>query len=636
MKNYLALVLLVISTSFTAMAQSKKALKYFNKARVEVRENNVESALDNLDKALKDTPGYLEALLFKADLLKQLGRADETIPLYEKAIAGGAPYYVYLFFGEALFDSKEYSRSIEALKKYAESPQATRKYLDKANELISNSEFALKATQEAKPYNPQNLGSKVNSHKMEYFPSISADGLTLVFTHRDPHSEDRGDEDFWFTTRDSVNAPWKIAAPVGGQLNTRLNEGAQSISASGNVIFFAACERPEGMGSCDIYASFLQGNNTYSKPFNLGPNVNSAMWESQPSISSDGKTLYFVRGAGSTARNIEIMYSTLNEKGQWTEAKKVEGSINTGGQDVSPFIHFDNQSLYFASNGHPGMGELDFFVSRRQPDGTWGEPQNLGYPINTAGSEFSLIVAPDGKTGFFASDNIEGGMGLLDLYSFELPEEARALEIAYIRGKVINKKTKEPVSAEIIFNDLDKNLAVLTDNSGRDGNYFSVLPGNSDYGLSIQKKGFLFYSKNFSLSNQSAEKAYVLNVELIPIEVGEKVKLENIFFGFDSFELEDRSSAELNTIISFLKENPGVKISIEGHTDNEGSSAYNKSLSENRAKSVFIYLTENGIDKGRLSYKGFGDSMPVSTNDTEEGRALNRRTEVKITSIAPQ
>ncbi len=416
-------------------------------------------------------------------------------------------------------------------------------------------------------------------------------------------------------------------------LNTRLNEGAQSLSASGNVIFFAACERPEGKGSCDIYASFLQGDNTYSKPLNLGPNINTALWESQPSISSDGKTLYFVRGAGSTARDIEIMYSTLSERGQWSEAKKVEGLINTPGQDVSPFIHFDNQSLYFASNGHPGMGELDFFVSRRQADGTWGEPQNLGYPINTAGAEFSLIVAPDGKTGFFASDNIDGGFGRLDLYSFELPEESRALEIAYIRGKVINKKTREPIAAEIQFSDLEKNKAVLTDNSGRDGNYFSVLPGNSDYGLSIQKKGFLFYSKNFSLSNQSAEKAYVLNVELIPIEVGERVKLENIFFGFDSYELEDRSFAELTTIINFLKENPGVTISVEGHTDNEGSSSYNKSLSENRAKAVYTYLAEQGIDKSRLSYKGFGDSQPVSTNDTEEGRALNRRTEVKITSV---
>ncbi len=632
MNTFKILAFLLLFTAGAAHAQSKKAVKYFNKAREEVRDNNFNGALSNLDKALADSPDYLDALLFKADLLKRAGQPEKTIPLYERALSAGAPFYVYLFFGQALFEAKEYERAVEALTMYTESPKASRKYLEQAEELIANSEFAIKATANAKPYNPVNLGNKVNSREMEYFPSISADGLTLVFTHRDPDA-DQGDEDFWFSTRDSVNGPWKKARPVEGQLNTRLNEGAQSLSASGNLIIFAACERPEGMGSCDIYASFLQGDNTFSKPMNLGPNINSAMWESQPSISSDGRTLYFVRGAGSTARNIDIMYSTLSERGQWSEAKKLEGPINTSGQDVSPFIHFDNQSLYFASNGHPGMGELDFFVSRKQPDGSWGEPQNLGYPINTAGAEFSLIVSPDGKTGFFASDNIEGGFGRLDLYSFELPEESRALEIAYITGKVTNKKTKEPIAAEIQFSDLDKNMVVLTDNSGRDGTYFSVLPGNSDYGLSIQKKGFLFYSKNFSLSTESAERAFVLNVELIPIEVGESVKLENIFFGFDSYTLEDRSFAELNTIIHFLQENPTVKISIEGHTDNEGSSAYNKSLSENRAKSVYTYLAEKGIDKTRLSYKGFGDSQPVSTNDTEEGRALNRRTEVKITSI---
>ncbi len=615
-----------------ASAQSKRALKYFNKAREEMRGNNINGALEDLDKALDDSPEYVDALLFKADILLRTGRAQETIPLYEKALSSGAPYYVNLFYGRALFETGKYEQAIAALQKYAESPQATKKYLDQVNEMIANSRFALKATANPKAYQPQNLGPKVNSRAMEYFPSISADGLTLVFTHRDPTAE-QSDEDFWIARRDSVNGPWHQATSLRGQLNTRLNEGAQSLTSSGNVIFFAACERPEGLGSCDIYASFYQGNGSYSKPMNLGPKINSALWESQPSISSDGRTLYFVRGAGSTARNLELYYSTLSEDGYWSEAKKIEGLVNTPEKETSPFIHFDNQSLYFSSNGHPGMGDLDFFVSRRQPDGSWGEPQNLGYPINTSGQEFSLIVAPDGKTGFFSSDNIEGGFGLLDLYSFELPEESRALEIAYIKGRVTNKKTGEAVAAEIEFSDLDQNKVILTENSGKDGRYFSVLPGNSDYALSIQKKGFLFYSKNFSLKTESAERAYVLDVELIPIEVGERVKLENIFFDYDSYKLQDRSFSELNTIYNFLIENPDVKISIEGHTDNQGTAAYNKSLSENRAKSVYTYLLEKGIDKGRLSYKGFGDSQPVAGNETEAGRALNRRTEIKITEI---
>lgn len=633
MKNSgLLFILLILFVGVgTLQAQSGRAKKLYENARQDIRADDYQGALENLDKALEKEPEYIEALLFKADILQRLGKPEETLDLYKKALESGAPYYVNLFYGQALFSTGNYQEAIVALERYNASPQTSPKYVAQANEMILNSQFALKAMSKPKDYSPENLGPKVNSRDMEYFPSISADGLTLVFTHRNPEGQ-RSDEDFWVTTRDSVTGPWKKAEPLRGKLNTTLNEGAQSITSNGNVIFFAACERREGLGSCDIYASYYEGNGSYSEPVNLGPKINSALWESQPSISSDGRTLYFVRGGSSTARNIEIMYSTLTERG-WTEAKKIPGKVNTNGQEVSPFIHFDNRSLYFSSNGHPGMGDLDFFVSRRQADDTWGEPQNLGYPINTAGQEFSLIVAPDGKTGFFSSDNIENGFGRLDLFSFELPEESRAEEIAYIRGKVTNKKTGEPISAEIEFSDLDKNEVVLTEKSSKNGKYFSVLPSNSDYGLSIQKKGFLFYSKNFSLATQSVERAFELNVELIPIEVGERVKLENIFFGFDSYKLQERSFSELGTIEHFLKENPGVTITIEGHTDNEGTSAYNKNLSQSRAKSVYDYLVEKGISKERLSYNGFGDSQPIATNDTEEGRALNRRTEVKITGV---
>ena len=617
--------------SASSLSQSKKSFKYFNSAREEIRNNNYDKAIDDLQKAIDDSPDFIEAILFKADLHKELGEGDKALLLYKQALDNNGPYYVNLFYGEALFKEQHYEEAIVYLERYAQNPRATQKYLGKANSLIGNCRFAISAIQDPKPYDPLNLGNKVNSGAMEYFPSISADGNTLVFTHRDPYG-DPSDEDFWFTERDSSDAPWSRAKALPGHLNTTLNEGAQSITSNGKVIFFAACERPEGQGSCDIYASFFTRQGLWSKPLNLGKNINTAMWESQPSISSDGRTIYFVRGKNSFDRNIDIYYSTL-EKGGWSPARKIPGLVNTEFQETSPFIHFDNQTLYFSSNGHPGMGDLDFFVSHRKEDGSWGKPENLGYPINTGGQEFSLIVAPDGKTGYFSSDNIEGGFGLLDLYSFQLPEEAQAVEIAYIKGKVTNKKTGELVDAVIEFSDLEQNKVILLENSGKDGHYFSVLPGNSDYGLSVQQKGFLFYSKNFSLKTQSSERAFELNVELIPIEVGEKVKLENIFFGFDSYEIEEKSYSELTTIENFLKENPTVMISIEGHTDDEGSSEYNKSLSTNRAKSVYSYLVEKGIEASRLSYKGFGDSMPVAENDTEEGRAQNRRTEIKITGI---
>ena len=627
-KNILIALLLCIFSGM-ASGQSKKAMRHFEDAREDIADEDFGDALEELADALEDSPDYVEALLLKADVHKKLGEDEKSLPLYEKAIQSGAPYYVLLFYGETLFHTANYAKAVEPLEAYINHPRANPRYSQDAREMVKSARFAAQAKQKPVEYNPQNLGPKVNTNFMEYFPSISADGQTLVFTHRKTEGEST-DEDFWVTEMDTATGEWQKARPLRGFLNTRLNEGAQSISSNERTIFFAACDRPGGKGSCDIYASFDQGDGEWSRPINLGGQINSTLWESQPSISADGRTLYFVRGKNSFDKNIEIYYSTLSEDGRWSKAERIPGKVNTQQQETSPYIHFDNQSLYFSSNGHPGMGDLDFFVSRRQPDGSWGEPQNLGFPINTTGQEFSLIVAPDGKTGYFSSDALDGGMGMLDLYSFELPEETRAVEIAYIRGKVINKNTREPLSARIEFSDLENGKLVHQETSNRRGQYFSVLPGNTDYGLSIQKPGFLFYSKNFSLSTETADKAHVLNVELVPIEVGKTVKLENVFFEFDSYQLEEKSYSELNSLKEFLMENPEVKINIEGHTDSEGNTAYNKNLSENRAKSVYNYLVSKGIGEDRLSYEGFGDEQPVATNQTEEGRALNRRTEIKI------
>ena len=384
------------------------------------------------------------------------------------------------------------------------------------------------------------------------------------------------------------------------------------------------------MGSCDIYASFLQKDGSWSEAVNLGPKINSVMWESQPSISSDGKTLYFVRGRSGNSQNIDIYYSTLDDQGRFSEAQPIKGKVNTPAQEQSPYIHFDNQHLYFSSNGHPGMGGQDFFVSERQPDGSWGEPKNLGYPINTPKEEFSLIVAPDGKTGYFSSDGLSDNIGSTDLYSFTLPEESQARQIAYIEGVVSNQKTKEKLDAHLIFSRLDSNTIALEENTKGDGYYFTVLPSGIDYALTIEKPGFLFYSKNFSLSQVNADKAYRLDVELIPIEADKRVKLENVFFAYDSYKILPTSYPELDQIVNFLKDNPTVKVRLEGHTDNQGGAAYNKTLSLNRAKAVVSYLKEKGIESSRMEADGFGAEKPVASNDTEEGRALNRRTELVI------
>lgn len=621
-------LLFLLLTGHLAFAQSNSATRDFEKARVHARSNEFGDALEDLNDAIEDSPDFINAYLFKAEILQRLDRKEEALKVYEASFAHQPPYYVSLYYGRLLFELGQYAEAEKALNNYAQSPEAKPKYLAEVNQMMKSIAFAKTALKNPKPYNPKNLGSKVNSEQLEYFPSISADGNTLVFTHRSLVGPEQ-DEDFWVTIRDSAGAKWQQAQKIRGFLNTPDNEGAQSLSADGQVIFFAGCNRPDGFGSCDIYASFLQPDGSWGKAINLGPTVNTGRWESQPSISSDGLTLYFVRGRDGTDRNLDIYESKFTRNG-WTKAERVEGDINTDAQETSPYIHFDNQSLYFSSNGHPGMGDLDFFVSRKLPDGKWGKPQNLGHPINTSAQEFSLIVGPDGKTGFFSSDAIDSGYGKLDLYEFSLPDSVQAKPVAYLRGKVIDKKTREPLSALIEFSDLDDSSFTFDKASNREGEFYAVLPAFSEYALSISKQGYLFYSQNFKLKNQGKEEALFLLIELIPIEVGQSVKLENVFFDFDSYKLQQRSFTELEKVVGFLNTNPQVEVSIEGHTDNQGSDAYNKELSSNRAQAVFEYLKTKGIAESRMRFEGFGASKPIAENTTEEGRALNRRTEMRI------
>lgn len=614
-------------------AQSKKSIKLFEKAKEADKEGLSQKALEYLDRAIEKSPEYVEAYLFAADIHRTEENFNKAIFYYESLLKNQeVPYYFYLFYGETLFEIGEYDKAILAFKEYLKSNKAASRYKEKVRTYIANCEFSIEAISKPKPFNPLNLGELVNSENMEYFPSISADGNALVFTYRAPN-ENKSDEDFFISLRDTNTGEWTQSRPAAGFLNTQLNEGAQSITSDGNIIYFAACERQEGFGSCDIYASFYKGNGQWSKAINLGPNINSRVWDTQPSISSDGKTLYFVRASHGRSKNKDIYYAQLQKDGKWGKAKKLEGPINTPGSETSPFIHFDNKTLYFSSDGHPGLGNLDFFVSRKKEDGSWGKPENLGYPINSNEDDFSLIVSPDGKTGYFSSERLKGNIGMQDLYSFTLPLESRAIEIAYIKGKITNKLTGQPISAQIEFSELQSSETILLEQSNRAGNYFSVLPGNADYGLNIQKKGFLVYSKNFSLSEENVRKAYVLNVKLIPIAVDQKVKLENVFFATASFDLDSRSNSELNKVLDFLNENPTVKISIEGHTDNEGSKSANLKLSKNRALSVYHYLVSKGIDAERLSTIGYGSSKPIADNDSELGRKKNRRTEIRITSF---
>jgi outer membrane protein OmpA-like peptidoglycan-associated protein len=298
---------------------------------------------------------------------------------------------------------------------------------------------------------------------------------------------------------------------------------------------------------------------------------------------------------------------------------------------MSPFIHSDNQTLYFASNGHVGMGDFDIYLSRRKhPNFSWSFPENLGYPINTYEVENSLIVASDGKTAYYAS--AKSGFGQEDIFWFSLPEEKSAQAVAYLNTTVKDAKTKSPLNSKIQLIDLETGDVLMesyTTERGK-GQKFTSLPANTNYALNVSSDGYLFYSENFYLSDESAQTALSLDVLLQKIEIGNSVVLNNIFFDTDDYNLKSESDTELRKLLVFLNKNSTINIEIEGHTDNQGSQSYNLLLSENRSKSVYNFLVENNIDPQRLSYKGFGDTMPISSNETERGRSKNRRTAFRI------
>lgn len=620
-----------------AIRSFEMALKFYE-ARVP------DKALESITDALKADPAFVEAYMLRANIYEDQKDYDAAIKAYKEAIAAGPDYFPnnYYSLAKSEFRKGYYSDAKIHYEKFLSFPKTNAGLQSQAKQMLLNCSFAEQAVKNPVPFNPVNMGPNINSEDEEYFPAITADGQTFLYTRRmktNFYGRPSRQEDFYVSKK--VNKVWTPAQPL-TEINTQGNEGAPSLSADGQYLFFTACEEMiesagarKTKGSCDIFIAKKIGDK-YNAPRNLEMPVNTSAWESQPSFSSDGRTLYFVRAIknkeGKTQR--DILVTLIGDNSEWSEPVSVSDKINTGGEEMSVFIHPDDQTLYFSSDGHPGLGGLDIFMSRRTPTGEWGEPVNLGYPINTGGDENSLLVSPTGETAYFASDR-EGGLGGLDLYSFTLPEIMRPVAITYMKGKVFDAETKKPLSASFELIDLATNKLVVSSSSNTgNGEFLVCLPAGKSYALNVSKDGYLFYSENFQLKDpKSAKDPVNKDVAMKPIKAGQSVVLKNIFYDIDKYELKEESRAELNKLIGFLNKNPKLKIEIGGHTDNTGGKVYNQQLSEKRAKSVHDYLLENKIDSSRLQFKGYGDTTPVADNATEQGRTQNRRTEFTIVSV---
>jgi outer membrane protein OmpA-like peptidoglycan-associated protein len=622
--------------SLTAIAQydaskvNKKAVEAYTRGLEKAQDDRYNEAIEALQEAIQRDPKYVEAYLSLAGVYGQLKNREQSVATYEKAFALDSNYtsdfrlpYTINLAGMGQFDKA--LQTIDALLARPNlSPNARKaaEYRRKTYQFAVD--FAKQHPAGNYVFAPQNLGDEINTKESEYFPSIPIESDKLVFTRRL-----RGmNEDFFGSMRQ--NGKWISAQPLPGNINTPMNEGAQNISQDATLLVFTGCNREDGLGGCDIYISYLTRNG-WSEAINLGNKVNAEGWDSQPSLSPDKRSLYFASKRPGGLGGSDIYVSHLQSNGRWSEAENMGPGINTSGDEFSPFIHADNQTLYFTSNGLAGYGDEDLFVARKGADGQWGVPQNLGYPINTINEEGTIFVAADGKTAYYSSDRSDSRGGL-DIYSFELREDVRPFKTLWVKGKVFDKKTNAGLPSAVELIDLETKQTLSKVQTDETGNYLITLPMGKDYAFNVNRRGYLFYSDNYSLKNKAADSTYEKNIPLQPIEANASIVLKNIFFDFNKYELKPESQIELDKVVQLLQDNPTLKIQIEGHTDNIGNATDNLKLSENRAKATITYIRSKGIDPKRLTSKGFGATKPIADNKVEEGRAQNRRTELKVIS----
>ncbi len=511
-----------------------------------------------------------------------------------------------------------------------------------------------------------NVGSAINSSYPDYSPIISADESMMIFTSRRENTtgggRDPGDlkyfEDVYVSY--NINGKWQRAENIGKPINTNNNDATVGLSPDGQELFIFNGRKMGG----DIFVCELKGDKwTSPDDKTLQKYINTEFHESSASFSYNGKTMYFVSDKEiDNYGKHDIYISYLDDKGKWGRSENIGNVINTEYDDEGVFMHPDGRSIYFSSKGHNTMGGYDIFSSTLQDDGTWTKPKNIGYPINTPDDDVFFVISASGLHGYYSSPK-EGGFGDHDIYmiTFMGPEkplvqsnednliasianpvsetiiektvDIKTIRLTILKGIITDELTKNPLDASIELVDNEKNEVINTIYSNsKTGKYLISLPSGKNYGIAVKKENYLFHSENFDIPKATAYQEIVKDIELKSIAVGSKIILKNIFFDYARATLRPASYAELGRLSMLLSDIPSLKIEISGHTDNQGSLKTNTRLSDARAKAVVDYLINQGIKAERLTFKGYAYFQPIATNDTDEGRQLNRRVEFKVLS----
>jgi outer membrane protein OmpA-like peptidoglycan-associated protein len=623
---------------------NKKVEKLYDEGIAFFRKGNYSEALTAMKKVVSEEPEFTDAwfvtgLIYYKRYNSNFKEAEKN---FLKVILLCPQYdpYVYYYLGEISYGSDRFDSTIRYLSEFVKDVDKIKsdKDYNRAMDLLNYSTRYVEMINKPVPFEPK-VVEGISTVENEYLPIISADNQMALYTREikllpDKNSvftTTKSQEKFMFSSLKS-DGSFTEGEEMPYPFNRFDNEGGATLTIDNNTLYYTVCKytKSNTYYNCDIYCS-ENSNGEWGPIRSVSDRINQAnTWESQPSISNDGRTLYFVSDRAGGNGGYDIYKSVKNEKGEWGYPVNLGPVINSSGNEKSPFIHPDGKTLYFSSDGWLGLGGFDIFYSRIDDKGNWSKPKNIGYPINSQDDEISFFVSTDGSLGFFASNKLRGKGGW-DLYYFELYKEARPEKVLFIKGTVKSETIAEPVKARIELKNLETKKISEIPMDTLTGNYVAVAPFTNDYVVTVKKEGYVYETRYISRMDSTYKTPATVDLEIKPIELNKSYRINDIYFDFNKFELTPESMAVLDQLIEFLNENPKIRIQIQGHTDNIGRDADNLKLSENRARSVFDYLVTKGVSKERLTYTGYGKTMPVATNDTDEGRAKNRRTVFVIT-----
>lgn len=628
----LFLSIIGFSQSYNPDHVNAKALDKYDDAIVLLKDGLIKDAIPVLQNCILLDSNFVDAILSLGAAYGQLKKYQESVDFYEKARSKDSIYFqVYkLPYAINLAGLGKFDKALAQVEEFLNLPKLSDRSISAAKYRKRCFEFAIDyqkkhPDQDLYQFKPLNLGDSVNSIYAEYYPSVTVSDNILVFTRAGLHMR----EDFMESNMSKKG--FSLAKPIEGDINIEPKKGAITSSQDGDWILFAGQFSGQGFGNFDIYKSVYTPKG-WSEPENLGANINTEFWESSPSLSPDNRVLFFSSNRPGGYGGKDLYISFRNANGSWSPARNMGPDINTKGDELAPFIHPDNQTLYYTSDGLPGYGGSDIYVLRKNAEGEWGKPENIGYPINTIENEGSLAVSADGLTAYYASDRADS-RGDLDLYQFEMRPDIRPYRTLYVKGFVTDKISGKGLPSSVELFDNVNNKALMKVQTDEKGEYFITLPTGRDYTFTVNRKGYLFYSEQYTLSKKDADSTYQKNIALQPVALHANFVFNNILFKNNSFELPTAAFIELDKLVQVLNENPSIKLEISGHTDNVGKQEDNLVLSSNRAKAIVNYLSSKNIDAKRLSYKGYGSSKPIAENTSEEGRTKNRRTEFTVTDL---